>query len=128
MNATGHEGAGAADRAIHAALEELAETVGDRAFAGELLGDFLGGLRAQLAALQSALDADELETLHRGAHTLRSNAATFGVNRLVEACRALELAARAAGPASLRELVIRVDAEAARALPDLEAVHNELAL
>ena len=91
----------------------------------ELIGDFLDGLPAQLAALREASANGDAVELHRVAHTLKSNAATFGAEGLAQACGELEQAARGADPADTRELVARVEAEAARAEPALAAARDE---
>ena len=64
--------------AVDEALASLEATVGDRGFVAELLDDFLSALPAQLEGMRAACAGSDLEALHRGAHTLRSNAATFG--------------------------------------------------
>ena len=125
LEASGHDADAAAMPALAAALAQLEETVGDREFVAELIGDFLDGLPAQLAALREASSNGDEEHLHRVAHTLKSNAATFGAAGLAEACRELEQAARGAEPPETRELVARVEAEAARAEPALAAARDE---
>jgi HPt (histidine-containing phosphotransfer) domain-containing protein len=125
MEASGHDADAAAVLARAAALAELEETVGDREFVAELIGDFLDGLPAQLAALCAARAGGDLEQLHRSAHTLKSNAATFGAEGLALACRELEHAVRAGEAADTLELVARVEAEAARAAPGLAAARDE---
>ncbi|MDX6618169.1 MAG: hypothetical protein QOK36_555 [Gaiellales bacterium] len=102
----------AATRALDAALADLEETVGDPEFVAQLIGDFLDGLPAQLDVLRAAQSTRDLELLHRAAHTLKSNAATFGAERFESACRELENAARAGQPDAIRKLVARVEAEA----------------
>ena len=119
MEAAGHDADAAAMPALDAALARLEETVGDREFVAELIGDFLDGLPAQLSAMRDA------EELHRVAHTLKSNAATFGAEGLAEVCRELEQAARAPDPVDARELIARVEAEAARAESALAAARDE---
>ena len=125
LEASGHDADAAAMSALSAALAQLEETVGDREFVAELIGDFLDGLPAQLAALREASSEGDAEELHRVAHTLKSNAATFGAEGLAEACRELEQAARGSEPAEARELVARVEAETARAEPALAAARDE---
>lgn len=115
----------AAARALDAALADLEETVGDPEFVAELIGDFLDGLPAQLDVLRAAQSTRDLELLHRAAHTLKSNAATFGAKRFEVACRALENAARDGQPDATPELVARVEAEAARATPALAIARAE---
>jgi HPt (histidine-containing phosphotransfer) domain-containing protein len=125
LEASGHDADAAAMPALAAALAQLEETVGDREFVAELIGDFLDGLPAQLVALREGSSQGDAEELHRVAHTLKSNAATFGAEGLAEACRELEHAARGAEPAETRELVARVEAEVARAEPALAAARDE---
>ena len=110
--------AGDADdaRALDLALARLEETVGDPEFVAELIGDFLDGLPGQLEALRGAGQSGDSEQVHRIAHTLKSNASTFGAERLARACRELESAA-AGRSATTGDLVARVEAEANRAAP-----------
>jgi HPt (histidine-containing phosphotransfer) domain-containing protein len=121
VEAAGHKADGDSTLAVDAALAQLEETVGDRAFVAELLGDFLAELPAQLAELRAALAAGDAERLSRGAHTLKSNAATFGADGLAGACRELEHAAAA----DSAQLVARVEAEAASCTPGLAAARDE---
>jgi HPt (histidine-containing phosphotransfer) domain-containing protein len=125
MEAPGHDGDAAATLALDAALAQLEETVGDREFVAELIGDFLAALPTQLAALREACAEGDLEQLHRGAHTLKSNAATFGAEEFARACRELEQAARARELADVQEAVARVEAAAARSAPGLAAARAE---
>jgi HPt (histidine-containing phosphotransfer) domain-containing protein len=60
------------------ALQTLQDTVGDPAFVGELVGDFLGGAPAQISALRGAVEHGDAGELRRVAHTMKGNAATFG--------------------------------------------------
>ena len=125
MEASGHDADAAATLALDVALAELEETVGDREFVAELIGDFLAGLPAQLGELRAACSGGDLEQLHRSAHTLKSNAATFGAEGFARACRELEQAARGGDSADATDLVARVEAEAARAAPRLVAARDE---
>ena len=125
MEASSHDGDAAATLAIDAALAQLEETVGDREFVAELIGDFLTALPAQLAALNEAGSRGDREQLHRGAHTLKSNAATFGAEGFALACRELEQAAGAGEMAGVQELVVCVEAAAARSAPRLAAARDE---
>ena len=111
--------------AIEEALVSLEATVGDRGFVAELLDDFLSALPAQLEAMRAACAGSDLEALHRGAHTLRSNAATFGADSLARACRALEDAARGGDAAQTQQLLGCVESEAVRAQPALAAARDE---
>jgi HPt (histidine-containing phosphotransfer) domain-containing protein len=124
MMPSGDDADAAVANPLDSALAVLQETVGDAGFVAELIDDFLDGLPEQLQVLRAAQSAGDLELLHRSAHTLKSNAATFGVEALERACRELENAARLDRPEVTLELVERVEAEAARATPDLVSARD----
>jgi HPt (histidine-containing phosphotransfer) domain-containing protein len=123
MEASAHDADAAAARALDAALTRLEETVGDPEFVAELIGDFLEGLPGQLEALRSARSAGDAEQVHRIAHTLKSNAGTFGADALALACRELERVA--SDGTDTEELVGRVESEAARAAPALASARDQ---
>lgn len=125
VEASGHKADGDAALAVDAALARLEETVGDRAFVAELIGDFLAELPAQLGELRTAFSVGDAEQLRRSAHTLKSNAATFGAEGLEGACRILEHAAKPGATPDAAELVARVEDEAARCAPALAAARDE---
>jgi len=87
----------AIDRATFA---ELQETAGAE-FVGELIDTFLEEAPPMLDALRESLAAGEAETFRRAAHSLKSNASTFGAAVLASLARELELngidAARVSG-------------------------------
>jgi histidine phosphotransfer protein HptB len=114
----------AEEPAVESALAQLEETVGDRAFVAELIADFLAGLPLQLDDMRTAATAGDHDQLRRVAHTLKSNAATFGVVGLALACGKLEQVARAAGAPDVHGLVARVEVEATGAAPGLEAARH----
>jgi GAF domain-containing protein/CheY-like chemotaxis protein/HPt (histidine-containing phosphotransfer) domain-containing protein len=111
------DGSPAVDEAV---IARLAESMGgDEAFVGELIEQFLGDSPALVATARAELEAGDADEVRRAAHTLKSNAATFGANELAARSKALEYAARDGalddGPAMLRA----IDAE-------LERVHSAL--
>jgi CheY-like chemotaxis protein len=59
-----------------------------------LVTTFLDGGSHLVEQLQVAAGASDIDGLRRHAHTLKSNAASFGATDLSEACRVLEAAAR----------------------------------
>jgi PAS domain S-box-containing protein len=61
---------------------------------GELLDAFLEDAPTQIAALRGAIERGDAEETRRAAHTLKSNAATFGAQSLSELCRELETLGR----------------------------------
>jgi HPt (histidine-containing phosphotransfer) domain-containing protein len=78
-----------------AALDALREMTGDDpAFLAELLDAYFSDSRALLAAMARALDDGSAADLGRAAHSLKSNSANVGAQRLAALCRALEEQAR----------------------------------
>ena len=75
--------------ATEAAIENLRE-LGDDEFVAELIDTFLDDAPDLLAALRS----DDPEEVRRGAHTLKSNGATFGAEDFSALCRELEARAK----------------------------------
>lgn len=89
-----------------AAVDRLLEmTGGDPEFLAELIDTFLEDGAAQLEALRAAVTAGDAEAALRPAHSLKSNSASMGAERLADLSRALEADARAGaiegGPARI---------------------------
>ncbi|MEO5845454.1 MAG: Hpt domain-containing protein [Caldimonas sp.] len=68
-------------------------------FVGELIDTFLEEAPVMLAELKSALAAGQAEPFRRAAHSLKSNANTFGALALGSVAREFELGGLAAGKA-----------------------------
>jgi len=84
-----------ADPIDRAALDELVEmTGGDRAFLVDLIDTFVADGEAMIGELNAALAAGDDAGLLRPAHSLKSNAASFGAVRLADLCRSVEADAR----------------------------------
>ena len=78
-----------------AVLERLAESMGgDDAFVAELIDQFVTDSPALVAAARRGLEAGDGDEVRRAAHTLKSNAATFGANELADRSSRLEAAAK----------------------------------
>jgi HPt (histidine-containing phosphotransfer) domain-containing protein len=71
-------------------LDELGETAGED-FVAELVGTFFEEAPEMLAALRQALQAGNAESFRRNAHSLKTNAHTFGAMALGALARDLEL-------------------------------------
>ena len=80
----------------------------------------------QLRRSRAAERDDETEEVRRGAHTLKSNAATFGAVGLEGLCRELEAAAKTGTLDGLAELDDRIEAELGRVTGELERIRAEL--
>ena len=79
-----------------ATFAELQASAGDD-FVAELIGTFLEEAPTMLAELKSALAAGQPEPFRRAAHSLKSNAHTFGALALGALARELELGGLDAG-------------------------------
>lgn len=73
----------------HATLNELRDTVGAE-FVIELVDTFLEEAPAMIAELRATLAAGEAEAFRRAAHSLKTNANTFGAQVLGAEALALE--------------------------------------
>lgn len=63
-------------------------------FVGELMNTFFEDANAQMLEMNSALTSNDVETFRRAAHSLKSNAATFGAADLSALARELEMMGR----------------------------------
>lgn len=95
----------------------------DSAFLAEIITTFLDDSPGQLAAIRSGLEGRDSATVRRAAHTLKSNAATFGLVELTPLCRELENRASGGDLTGAAELVVSID----RALADGRAALQVLA-
>jgi CheY-like chemotaxis protein len=103
-----------------AVLARLADGVGgDAAFVSELIDQFRADASELLGGARAALATGDVDGLRRAAHTLKSNAATFGAVTLADRSRALEEAAKAGNTAACGPLLEPVAQE-------LDAVRAEL--
>ena len=100
-----------------ATFDELKASAGDD-FVTELVGTFLEEAPQMLAELRSAREAGSAERFRRAAHSLKSNANTFGALRFGALARDLELGTIPADSAPLDAL----DAEYARVAAALKAL------
>jgi HPt (histidine-containing phosphotransfer) domain-containing protein len=91
-----------------ATFAELQASAGSD-FVGELIDTFFEEAPAMLAELRRALGAGEGEAFRRAAHSLKSNANTFGALVLGMLARELELGGLAAG--AVPDALARLDEE-----------------
>lgn len=78
-------------------FNELKDATGAE-FIRELIHAFLEDAPVQIALLRSALAAGDFDSFRRAAHTLKSNAATFGAVQFTELARELEIFGRDKNP------------------------------
>lgn len=81
------------ERIDRSVLDGLSETVGED-FMGELIDTFLEEAPRMIAEMEQALSAGDSDKFRRAAHSLKSNANTFGALDLAEKAKELEYMAR----------------------------------
>jgi CheY-like chemotaxis protein len=108
------------DAAVLARLRDALGNIHPEALAN-LVDAFLEETPALLTALRQALVDGDAQQLSRSAHTLKSNAATFGANDLSALCRELELLARSGDITGAPPLIDRSDVEYERVAKALRA-------
>ena len=106
----------------------LASSLGDqgRGSAQKLIGTFLDDAPGRMARLTTAVEANDVESVRREAHTFKTNAATFGAVRLEELCRELEGAAKAGPLDGGSDLIARIAGELGRVTDELGTIREEL--
>jgi HPt (histidine-containing phosphotransfer) domain-containing protein len=105
------------------AFAELTEAVGAD-FIGQLLATFFRDAPLQIATMRAALVNADGAVFERAAHSLKSNAASFGATRLAGLARELELMGRERCLAGMDDKLSALATEydgAARALTELQA-------
>ena len=76
-----------------AALEALSDSVGED-FVEELIDTFIEEGPGMFHEMQQALSVADADSFRRAAHSLKTNAATFGAMELAEKAKELEIMAR----------------------------------
>ncbi len=110
-----------------AVLARLADgTGGDEGFVSELIEQFVADAPRLVAAARAGLDAGDAEEVRRAAHTLKSNAATFGAHALAGRSRELEDAAKRGALEGASEQVDDMGSELDLVLEALPAVWRKL--
>jgi signal transduction histidine kinase/DNA-binding response OmpR family regulator len=110
----------------HEAIDRLVTSMEDPEFVADLLGTFLDEAGPMLDDLDRSIAGGDGETLRRTAHTLKSNAATFGALPLSETCMELEAIARTGSLTGASELAVRVRSQYAEASVELVAARADL--
>jgi len=75
-------------------IPDTSSTGGDAGFVAELIDQFIAEAPELVAVARAGLEAGDADEVRRDAHTLKSNAATFGAGHLAESSRVLEEAAK----------------------------------
>ena len=109
-----------------ASVEALGELVGnDPELLGSLVDVFLDEAPVRLAEMSSGLESGDAIVLGRAAHTLKSNALTFGALPLADLAQRLETIARDGDLSGARALVERAELEWKLVEPLLENLRGK---
>lgn len=68
---------------------------GDQEFVAELVEQFIADTPGLVSAARAGIESGDVDKVRRAAHTLKSNAATFGAHELAQRSRRLEEQAKA---------------------------------
>ena len=71
-------------------FDELKEMSGDE-FINELIDTFLEDAPKMIAEIKSAFASNNIDSFRRAAHSMKSNAATFGASQLAALAKELEM-------------------------------------
>jgi len=71
-------------------FEELKQMSGED-FINELIDTFLEDAPKMIEEIKAALDSNNVDAFRRAAHSMKSNAATFGAGQLAELAKELEM-------------------------------------
>jgi HPt (histidine-containing phosphotransfer) domain-containing protein len=104
-------------------FEELREAAGAD-FVGELIDTFVEEAPGMFAALRAARATADADGFRRAAHSLKSNANTFGATGLGARARELELAGLAADTASDDAAIIALEASYDEAIAALRVLRD----
>lgn len=107
------------------AIERLRKVAGDddTTFVAEIAAVFVEEAAQSIDGLERGCEAGDWQTVSRLAHSVKSSAATLGLMRLSEACRALEFdTQKATASEGAPVLVARVRDQFEQALPTLKGL------
>ncbi len=87
------------------AIDALRDMLGDAESVREMLDAFFEEVPARLAEAQAGVEVGDAAVAGRAAHTLKSNALTFGARAMAEIARQIETAARDGDLRQAKELL-----------------------
>jgi CheY-like chemotaxis protein/HPt (histidine-containing phosphotransfer) domain-containing protein len=109
------------------ALTRLVASVGgDPDFVAELLDEFGVDSPKMLGEARDGLASGDADVVRRAAHTLKSNASTFGAVTLSSLCAELEVAAKEGVLAGASELLSRIESEYELVIAELRIARDQL--
>jgi HPt (histidine-containing phosphotransfer) domain-containing protein len=94
-------------------------------FLAELIDVFLKDSPELIKQMHAGLLTGDVESVRRAAHSLKSNSASFGANRLAGVARELEMIAKSGTLDGAESKLSAVESAYAQLLPLLEELKNE---
>ncbi len=104
---------------------ESMKAMTDADFLASLVELFLCDSPELIQQMHSGLKTNDIELVRRAAHSLKSNAASFGANRLAGAARELEMTAKSGALEGADSNLAAIESEYAALLPVLMEMKNE---
>jgi two-component system, sensor histidine kinase and response regulator len=104
---------------------EMMKSMTDPAFLVELIDTYISDTPNLIEQMQRGLATGDIELTRRAAHSLKSNSASFGANRLAESSRSLEMLAKGGTLDGAAPLLTAIEAEYSLLLPRLVELKNE---
>ena len=108
----------AIDPSALAALQEL-QIEGEPSILNDIVTAYLTGSESLISQLREAILKNDLEVVHRSAHSLKSSSANVGAMRLFEISKALEKDCKKLSPEKTATLVSAIELEYRKASEDL---------
>lgn len=103
----------------------MMKSMTEPAFLAELIDVYLADAPELIEQIRGGLAVDDIETVRRAAHSLKSNSASFGANQLAGAARQLEMLTREGTLDGASSRLSEIEAEYAQLVPVLMELKNE---
>src|SRR5512143_2995392 len=110
---------------INSEAWKMMKEMTEPAFLATLIDVFLNDSPELIQQMRSGLATGDVELVRRAAHSLKSNSATFGANRLADVARELEMVAKNGTLASAGSKLAAIEIEYTQLLPVLMELKNE---
>lgn len=113
------------EKLINAEAWEMMKSMTDPAFLATLIDVFLTDSPELIQQMRSGLATGDIELVRRAAHSLKSNSASFGADRLANVARELEMIAKGGTLVAAEPKLAAVEIEYTQLLPELMELKNE---
>lgn len=113
------------DKLINAEAWEMMKSMTEPAFLATLIDVFLADSPELIQQMHSGLAAGDIELVRRAAHSLKSNSASFGADRLANVARELEMIAKGGTLVGAEPKLAAVEIEYTQLMPVLMELKNE---